>query len=328
MLKFFLRWIDSWSITHTSETNEFDTSKTSKDPKIQWLRILPFIILHLACLAVFWVGVSWFAVFFMLIFYFIRMFAITAFFHRYLSHKTFQTSRVVQFIFVLIGTMSAQRGPLWWAAHHRYHHRYTDTDHDPHSSKHGFWYSHVGWFLNEQNFSTRKEVIKDWLKFPEIVWLDRFSLPVVLITALAIYGFGEWLAGAYPSFGTSGLQLLVWGFVVSTVLLIHATLCINSLAHLYGSRDFETPDNSRNNLFLSIITLGEGWHNNHHYYAGSTRQGFFWWQIDITYYLLKVMSWLGLIWGIKPVPQRIYTARKNQLKKFKMNSNKIYSKES
>lgn len=158
--------------------------------------------------------------------------------------------------------MSAQRGPLWWAAHHRYHHRFTDTDHDPHSSTHGFWYSHIGWFLNEQNFSTRKEVIKDWLKFPEIVWLDRFSLPVVLFTAFAIYGLGEWLSIAYPSLGTSGLQLLVWGFVISTVLLIHATLCINSLAHLYGSRGWDKEkDNSRNNLFLSIITLGEGWHN-------------------------------------------------------------------
>jgi stearoyl-CoA desaturase (delta-9 desaturase) len=187
-------------------------------------------------------------------FYFIRMFAITAFFHRYLSHKTFQTSRIVQFIFVLIGTMSAQRGPLWWAAHHRYHHHFTDTDQDPHSAKAGFWYSHVGWFLNEQNFATRKKVIKDWLKYPELIWLDRFSLPIVILTALAIYGLGSWLAQHHPELGTNGLQLLVWGFVISTVLLIHATLCINSLAHRYGSREFNTPDDSRNNFLLSLIT--------------------------------------------------------------------------
>lgn len=317
MLKFFLGWIDSWSITHSSELTEFEASKTSKDTQIQWLRIIPFILLHIACLVVFWVGVSWFAVWFMILFYMIRMFAITAFFHRYLSHKTFQTSRSVQFIFLLIGTMSAQRGPLWWAAHHRYHHRFTDTEHDPHSSTHGFWYSHVGWFLNQQNFSTRKEIIKDWLKFPEIVWLDRFSFVIVLITAFAIYLLGDWLAFAYPNLGTSGPQLLVWGFVVSTLLLIHATLCINSLAHLYGRRDFDTKDNSRNNLFLSIITLGEGWHNNHHYYAGSTRQGFFWWQIDVTYYVLKAMSFCGLIWAIKPVPQRIYDAHKIHLDSLK-----------
>ncbi len=328
MFKFLLRWVDSWSFKQTLETNESDISHHVKDTQIQWLRIIPFILLHLACLAVFWVGVSWFAVMFMLMFYFIRMFAITAFFHRYLSHKTFQTSRPFQFLFILIGTMSAQRGPLWWAAHHRYHHRFTDTEHDPHSSHHGFWYSHVGWFLNEQNFSTRKEVIKDWLKFPEIVWLDRFSLPVVLFTALAIYLFGNWLNVAYPNLGTSGPQLLVWGFVISTVLLIHATLCINSLAHLYGHRDFETKDNSRNNLFLSIITLGEGWHNNHHYYAGSTRQGFFWWQIDVTYYLLKIMSYTGLVWGIKPVPQRIYTEYHQQRESIKIHTTKVQSRES
>ena len=249
MFKSLMRWVDSWSIPVQAETS------SSEKKKIQWLRIFPFIMLHIACLGVFWVGVSWFAVAFMLIFYLIRMFSITAFFHRYLSHKTFQTSRTVQFIFILLGTMSAQRGPLWWAAHHRYHHRFTDTEQDPHSSTHGFWYSHVGWFLNEYNFATRKEVIKDWLKYPELIWLDRFSLIVVFMTAGAIYTLGEWLAIAYPFLATSGLQLLVWGFVISTVLLIHATLCINSLAHLYGSRDFETQDQSRNNLFLSIIGL-------------------------------------------------------------------------
>ena len=304
MLKSLMRWIDSWSTLSAPKT------QTAENSKIQWLRILPFILLHLACLAVFWVGVSWFAIGFMLAFYLIRMFSITAFFHRYLSHKTFQTSRPVQFLFVLLGTMSAQRGPLWWAAHHRYHHRYTDTLKDPHSSTHGFWYSHVGWFLNEYNFATRKEVIKDWLKYPELIWLDRFSLIVVLLTAGGIYVLGEWLAITWPQLGTSGLQLLVWGFVFSTVLLIHATLCINSLAHHYGSRDFDTDDHSRNNLFLSIITLGEGWHNNHHYYAGSTRQGFYWWQIDVTYYLLKIMSWLGIVWDLKPIPARIYEASK------------------
>lgn len=332
MFKLFLGWVDSWSLNNASRLKEGSGPHITKDTKIQWVRILPFILLHLACFAVFWVGISWFAVIFMLTFYLVRMFAITAFFHRYLSHKTFQTSRTVQFIFLLIGTMSAQRGPLWWAAHHRYHHRYhhrfTDTAQDPHSSTHGFWYSHIGWFLNEQNVSTRKDAIKDWLKFPEIVWLDRFSLPVVLITAFIIYLLGEWLAVSHPGFGTSGPQLLVWGFVISTVLLIHATLCINSLAHLYGSRDFDTPDNSRNNLFLSILTLGEGWHNNHHYYAGSARQGFFWWQIDMTYYGLKLMSGCGLVWGIKPVPQRIYAACKKPKQILKINPVKIQSKES
>lgn len=327
MSKFFLRWIDSWSTTDNAQ--ETITSNLSQRHQTQWLRIIPFIVLHVACLAAFWVGVSWFAILFMVFFYFIRMFAITAFFHRYLSHKTFQTSRPVQFLFALIGTMSAQRGPLWWAAHHRYHHRFTDTDQDPHSSTKGFWYSHVGWFLNEENFGTRKSIIKDWLKFPELIWLDRFSLPVVVFTAIGIYALGEALAVYAPQLGTNGLQLLVWGFVISTVLLTHATLCINSMAHRYGSRDFNTDDESRNNLFLSLITLGEGWHNNHHYYAGSTRQGFFWWQIDITYYLLKIMSWIGLVWGIKDVPERVYAARQHvSSREFRqLNIEKIESEE-
>jgi stearoyl-CoA desaturase (delta-9 desaturase) len=314
MRRFFLRWIDSWS--HDADTQVCDQqinssleSVSSKSSDIQWLRLIPFILLHISCLAVLWVGVSWFAVGFMLIFYLIRMFAITAFFHRYLAHKTFKTSRLVQFFFLLIGTMSAQRGPLWWAAHHRVHHRHTDTEIDPHSSQHGFWYSHIGWFLNQQNFSTRKDLIKDWLKYPELTWLDRFSLPIVIFTAIAIYAMGDWLSVAYPSLNTSGAQLLVWGFVISTVLLIHATLCINSLAHRYGHRDFETDDQSRNNLFLAIITLGEGWHNNHHFYAGSVRQGFYWWQIDVSYYILKLMSYFGLVWSMNPVPEKVYQYR-------------------
>ncbi len=299
-----MRWIDSWADQTQPHSNKADSRQ------VQWIRILPFLLLHVACLAVFFVSFSWFAVAFMVVFYLVRMFAITAFFHRYFSHKTFQTSRLVQFIFALIGTMSAQRGPLWWVAHHRYHHRHTDTELDPHSSGYGFWYSHVGWFLNDYNFATRKEVIGDWLKYPELIWLDRFSLLVVLATAGAIYTLGELLSIYMPQLGTSGLQLLVWGFVVSTLLLTHATLCINSLAHLYGRRDFETDDHSRNNWFLSLITLGEGWHNNHHYYAGSTRQGFYWWQFDITYYILKLMSLVGLVWGIKPVPAKVYQASK------------------
>lgn len=326
MLKNVLRWFDSWYGAESSVTD------SAENKQIQWLRIIPFVLLHLACLAVFWVGVSWFAVIFALAFYVLRMFAITAFFHRYFSHKTFQTSRALQFMFALIGTMSAQRGPLWWVAHHRYHHRYTDTTHDPHSSTHGFWYSHVGWFLNEYNFATRKDVIKDWMKFPELVWLDRFSLIVVLATAALIYGLGQGLAIYVPQLGTSGLQLLVWGGAISTVLLLHATLCINSLAHHYGQRDFDTDDQSRNNLFLSIITLGEGWHNNHHYYAGSTRQGFYWWQIDITYYILKIMSWFGLVWGIKPIPERVYADSKYMQRKkqniSRINKRAIQSQES
>ncbi len=312
MRKVLWHWLDSWSADAALPTKASDSGLNPNGQRVDWLRIIPFILLHLACFSVLWVGASPFAVIFMLLFYLVRMFAITAFYHRYFSHKTFETSRVVQFVFALLGTMSSQRGPLWWAAHHRHHHRYADEAEDRHSPQHGFWYSHMGWFLNRQNFATNKQAVKDWLKYPELVWLDRFSLPIVIITAISIYFLGKWLAIHYPELNTSGAQLLVWGFLISTILLTHATLMINSLAHRYGSRDFDTNDHSRNNAWLAIITLGEGWHNNHHFYAGSVRQGFYWWQIDISYYLLKLMSWCGLVWNLKPVPARIYDAKKKQ----------------
>lgn len=312
MRKVLWHWLDSWSVTETAQAATSNASTVLQDRQIDWLRILPFVLLHVACLSVLWVGVSSFAVLFMLLFYVLRMFAITAFYHRYFAHKTFETSRIVQFIFALIGTMSSQRGPLWWAAHHRHHHRFADEDADKHSPQHGFWYSHMGWFLNRQNFATNKPAIKDWLKYPELIWLDRFSLPIVIFTAIGIYALGSFLAAYYPALQTSGLQLLVWGFLISTLLLTHATLMINSLAHRYGSRDFDTDDHSRNNAWLAIITLGEGWHNNHHFYAGSVRQGFYWWQIDISFYILKIMSWFGLVWNLKPVPARVYQSKKIQ----------------
>lgn len=312
MRKVLWHWLDSWSGDTTNPSAQSNVVATAGDRHIEWVRIIPFIVLHLACLSIIWVGVSTFAVMFMLLFYLVRMFAITAFYHRYFSHKTFETSRVVQFIFALLGTMSSQRGPLWWAAHHRHHHRYADQAEDRHSPQQGFWYSHMGWFLNQQNFATNKQAVKDWLKYPELIWLDRFSLPIVLLTALSIYVLGDVLAAYHPSLNTSGTQLLVWGFLISTILLTHATLMINSLAHRYGRRDFDTNDHSRNNAWLAIITLGEGWHNNHHFYAGSVRQGFYWWQIDISYYLLKIMSWFGLVWNLKPVPTRIYKLQEKQ----------------
>lgn len=270
---------------------------------VDWLRIWPFVMLHLGCLLVFWVGYSHTALLVAVALYFIRMFAITAFYHRYFAHKTFRTSRFLQFLFALIGTSATQRGPLWWAGHHRHHHRTSDTQQDPHSPRHGFWKSHCGWFLGYQYFKTPGHLIKDFSRYPELVWLDRFDVLVPIMLALLLWGVGQFLAFAAPQLGTNGWQLLVWGFFLSTTVLIHATLCINSLAHRIGFRRFDTADDSRNNVWLALVTLGEGWHNNHHYYSGSTRQGFFWWEVDISFYLLKIMQWCGLVWGLKPVPE-------------------------
>jgi stearoyl-CoA desaturase (delta-9 desaturase) len=280
------------------------------DPKkVDWLRILPLIFLHVGCLAVFWVGWSWTAVGVALALYLIRMFAITGFYHRYFSHKSYRTNRVWQFIFGVMGNASVQRGPLWWAAHHRHHHRYSDQQQDVHSPiRHGFWWSHIGWLTSRANFPTKLTYVKDWAKYPELRWLNRYDTVVPMVLALSLYGLGELLQHSAPRLGTDGWQLLVWGFFISTVVLLHATFTINSLDHMYGTRRYETPDTSRNNFFLSILTLGEGWHNNHHHYAVTARQGFYWWEIDVTYYLLVLMSRLGIIRGLRPVPEHVLTA--------------------
>lgn len=290
-----LRWFDTAAADPVSE---------AEARRIDWLRVLPFIGLHLACLGVLWVGVSWFAVAVAVALYAVRMFAITGFYHRYFSHKAFRTSRPVQFLFALLGASSVQRGPLWWAAHHRQHHRASDTPDDPHSPKqHGFWYSHMGWFLTRGAFHTRLEAVKDLARFPELRLLDRFDIVVPILLASGLFALGHWLESAAPSLQTNGPQLLVWGFFISTVVLFHATVTINSFAHRFGSRRFPTRDDSRNNALLALITFGEGWHNNHHHYPGSARQGFRWWEIDGTYYVLKLMSGLRIVWDLKPVPE-------------------------
>ena len=277
------------------------------DRQVDWVRIIPFILLHVACLAVFFVGVSWFAVVVMLAFYFLRMFAITAFYHRYFSHKSFKTSRAVQFFFALVGVMSTQNGPLWWAAHHRHHHRNADQPTDLHSPRDGFWYSHMGWFLNKKNFFTQEHLVKDWIKFPELRWLDRNSVLVSILTLISFWVIGSLLEHFAPSLKTNGPQLVVWGFLISTVLLTHATLTINSFAHRFGFRTYPTQDDSRNNWFLALITLGEGWHNNHHFCPASVRQGFVWWQIDVSYYVLRMMAAVGLVWDLVPIPKKAFT---------------------
>ena len=269
---------------------------------IAWLRVVPFIALHVACLAVFWVGYSNTALLAMIAAYSLRMFAITGFYHRYFAHKTFKARLWVESTFAFIGAASAQRGPLWWAAHHRKHHRFSDTEADLHSPRHGFWKSHMAWFLDYQAFGTDYEVIRDYARSPFLRWLNRFDMVAPLALAVFMYALGSILARLAPGLQTSGPQMLVWGFVVSTVLLFHVTVSINSIAHVWGSRRFDTDDNSRNNAVLAIFTFGEGWHNNHHHYPNSVRQGFRWWELDLTYLILRGMQSIGLTWALKPVP--------------------------
>jgi stearoyl-CoA desaturase (delta-9 desaturase) len=284
-------------------------SVAENSDRIDWLRAIPFIAMHVACIGVIWVGVSSVALLVAALLYAVRMFALTGFYHRYFSHRAFRTSRSVQFVFAAIGAMCVQRGPLWWAAHHRHHHRHTDTPQDMHSPRqHGFLWAHMGWFLTPRGFHTDWEAIPDFRRFPELRLIDRFDLLMPVLLAVALYALGDWLGGSHPAFGTSGAQMLVWGFFVSTIVLFHATVTINSLAHQFGSRRFETNDDSRNNWLLALITFGEGWHNNHHRFPGAARQGFRWWEFDLTWYLLRSMAALGLVSDLKPVPAAILAA--------------------
>lgn len=284
----------------------------ASDAKFEFMNIFKqgvFWAVHLACFAALFVGVSWVAVAVCLGLYFIRMFAITGIYHRYFSHRSYQTSRVVQFLFALLGTTAAQKGPIWWASHHRHHHRHSDTEEDIHSPiVHGIYFAHVGWVLSSQFLEPRLELVKDLTKYPELRTLEKYNLVPPVLLGVATFFLGTWLQSAYPQLGTSGPQMLVWGFFISTVLLYHGTFCINSFTHLIGKRRFPSTDHSRNNLFLALITLGEGWHNNHHYYPGSERQGFYWWEIDISHYILTMMSWLGLVWDLRVPPPRVYEA--------------------
>jgi len=312
MFKKIIKWFDNEATIKDANTlhADFDT-QPSNWSEIDWVRVVPFIGIHLACFSVFWVGFSWFALGFAIGLYAVRMFAVTGFYHRYFSHKAFHTSRFFQFIIALFGASAVQRGPLWWASHHRHHHVNSDAVSDAHSPvQHGFLWSHIGWFLSTKHFATQTDRVKELAKFAELRWLDRYDVIVPTILAITIYGLGYWLESAHPSIGTNGLQLLAWGFAISTVALYHATFTVNSLAHVWGKRRYATTDQSRNNLWIAIVTMGEGWHNNHHHFPGSARQGFYWWEIDLTYYGLKMLAALGLIWDLRTVPVAIRESRK------------------
>jgi stearoyl-CoA desaturase (Delta-9 desaturase) len=253
-----------------------------------------FVGMHLSLLLVFVVPLSWKVGALALGGYGVRMWAVTAGYHRYFAHRSYKTSRTFQFILAVLGATTMQNGPIWWASVHRRHHKNADGPGDPHSpTPRGFGYAHVGWAFDLSLPPPRDESnVTDLTRFPELRWIDRHDWVPIAAYAAACVAIG----------GASGF---VWGFVVSTMLVFHATMLINSLAHMWGSQPYETGDDSRNNALLAVLTLGEGWHNNHHHYMSSARQGFAWWQIDVSYYTIRVLGWLGVVWGIREPPASI-----------------------
>jgi stearoyl-CoA desaturase (delta-9 desaturase) len=251
--------------------------------------VAAFVALHLALGLVFVTGLSWEWVLLALASYLVRMFAVTAGYHRYFSHRAFKTNRLVQFLLAWVAQLSLQRGVLWWAARHRQHHKHADTAEDLHSPvRQGFWWAHAGWFLSRRYESTDSDAIKDFSRFPELVWLnDYWLVPAVSSVAFA------WLLG--------GLPAVTWAIVVPTVLVWHASFAVNSLGHLFGKRRYLTPDTSRNSALLALLTLGDGWHNNHHRSQGSVGLGWLWFEFDPTFYALEFLSWVGVVRDLRPV---------------------------
>ena len=254
---------------------------------------IPFLLVHLATLGILWSGVTWPAVAICVGLYVGRMFAITAGFHRYFSHRSYDTSRVFQFVLAFVSQTSLQKGVLWWSAKHRHHHKHSDTVEDVHSpGLHGFLFAHVGWIFARRRGEADYEMVKDLAAYPELRWLERWRhMPGVVLAVVCF------LVAGWPG--------LFVGFFLSTAVLYHGTFAINSLAHCFGRQRYLTGDDSRNNWWLALITLGEGWHNNHHYYQVSTRQGFRWWEVDVTYYVLKALSWVGIVWNLHTPPEEV-----------------------
>ena len=260
---------------------------------IMYPSTLPFILIHLSCVAAFWTGITWQAVAICITLYWLRMFGIGAGYHRYFSHRSYSTGRFLQFILAFLAQSSAQKSVLWWAAKHRHHHLHSDTQQDVHSPRHkGFVYSHLGWVFFRKHDATDFVKVADLASFPELRWLHKFEVMPAAVLAVLCFLIAGW----------SGLVI---GFLWSTVLVYHATFCINSLAHVHGRKRYVTGDDSRNNWLLAFFTLGEGWHNNHHAYQSSARQGFRWWEIDVTFYVLKALSLVGIVWDLRSPPAEV-----------------------
>lgn len=272
--------------------------KPNDDERADWVKSLPFSLLHVAALVTpFFVGMTWKDIALCIFMYYLRMFGITAGYHRYFSHRAYKTGRVFQFILAFLGTTAMQKGVLWWAAHHRKHHKYSDLPQDIHSPvQNSLFWSHIGWILSRKYDATDWARIQDFAKYPELRWLNKYYVIPPIIGGALLYVYNGW-AG------------FVWGGLVSSVLLWHGTFTINSLSHLWGSRRYKTTDESRNNAVLAMITMGEGWHNNHHHYQSTANQGFFWWEIDLSYYILRALSVVGLVWDLRTPPKHILENR-------------------
>jgi stearoyl-CoA desaturase (Delta-9 desaturase) len=268
--------------------------------------IAPLILVHLACGLVFFVGWSRVAIAAFIITSALQVFGITAGYHRLLAHRSFKTTRIFQFVLTLFGVLAGQNGPLWWVGHHRHHHRHSDRDADAHSPHDGFFWSHMGWLFSPRCVPVRHELVRDLARYWELRLLQRYYYLVNLGFALLLYAVGEAWRNFDPSATTGGVQLVIWGSVVSTVCVYHSIWSANSFCHRYGTRRFATCDDSRNNIVVALLTFGDGWHHNHHYCPYSARHGFRWWEVDLNFTILRLLACVGIVWDLKLPPARVH----------------------
>lgn len=271
----------------------------NKIEKIDWITSIPFLAIHVLAIAgLFYFPITWKGIALCVGMYYLRMWALTTAYHRYFSHRSFKTSRPFQFFLAWMGSLNVQKGVLWWAAHHRDHHRYSDQPEDIHSPvQRGFWWSHIAWIMVPTYNDTKYERIKDFAKYPELVWLNKYWIVPISLFGAALFALG-------------GLEAFYWGFILSTAVLWHGTFTVNSLTHVWGKRRYKTTDDSRNNFWIALITCGEGWHNNHHYYQSAACQGFYWWEIDVSYYVLKMFEKMGLVWDVRRPPEHVMSSNR------------------
>jgi stearoyl-CoA desaturase (delta-9 desaturase) len=276
-----------------SNTKTIPDENDDTHEDIMYPSSIAFIFVHLACFGVVWSGITWQSVMICLVLYWARIFAIGAGYHRYFAHRAYSTSRAFQFVLAAMSQSTAQKSVLWWASKHRHHHLHSDTQYDVHSPRHkGFLYSHIGWVFARRHDATDLTKIADFARYPELMWLHRYErVPALALAVICL------LVAGWPG--------LFVGFFWSTVFVFHSTFSINSLAHVLGKKRYLTGDDSRNNWLLALFTMGEGWHNNHHAYQSSVRQGFKWWEIDLTFYVLVALSWVGIVWDLKYPPQAV-----------------------
>ena len=255
----------------------------------KWPTILFMLVIHIlagvALLPQFW---SWGAVATLLILYWVTAcLGVTLGYHRLLSHKSFKVPQWLARFFATCGALSAEYGPITWSGIHRQHHKYSDTDPDPHDMNKGFWWSHIGWmFYDVPAEKNVRKYTADLRQDPYFRWLDKWFLFLQIPLGLTLYLLGGW-------------SYVLWGIFLRLVVVYHVTWLVNSATHTWGERPFDTDDNSRNNKWVALLTFGEGWHNNHHAYPSSAKQGIFRGQIDLTWYHIVVLKKLGLARNIR-----------------------------